>query len=153
MRRGIYFVFAFLWLFIPTRARAEHDPWSPCTPGALRLCSIAQVEFEYRGNPANGGLLPFLLVRIPNLFGFTRASGAFATHAMKLSVPKVKSATSALPSSAAVAAEGKSDLACTAGSDCAMVTPEPATAFLLATGLAGLAGLGAVRRRRRTSPV
>jgi hypothetical protein len=40
---------------------------------------------------------------------------------------------------------------CTTGIDCAMVTPEPVTTVLMATGLLGIAGVAAARRRRRLS--
>ena len=39
---------------------------------------------------------------------------------------------------------------CTTGVDCVVATPEPATLALVATGLAGLAGAAARRRRRQT---
>lgn len=42
---------------------------------------------------------------------------------------------------------------CTSGVDCRMVTPEPATSILLASGLAGLFGFSALRRRRRRRDV
>jgi hypothetical protein len=38
---------------------------------------------------------------------------------------------------------------CTTGVDCSMVTPEPVTTVLMATGLLGIAAAGALRRRKR----
>jgi hypothetical protein len=40
---------------------------------------------------------------------------------------------------------------CVTGVDCAMVTPEPVTTVLMATGLLGIGGVAVLRRRRRTS--
>ena len=66
-------------------------------------------------------------------------------------VQKQKGARSSNPSGGGVQKPSTGALSCDPGSECsAMVTPEPASVLLLASGLAGVAGWGALRRRRRT---
>jgi hypothetical protein len=152
MGRPIYLVAA-LAVFTPAAVGAGgfSDLDKTCTSGSLRACGSTEIGFAVKTD-TKGAELPKLVVHDSKpLSPPTEKESPSSEESVAAEIPLFtpEAVTLADKSSSPTMSVESSVSSCKNG-ECAMVTPEPVTVALLATGLAGIAGVGALRRRRRT---